>query len=100
MSAHRLYWVDRDAASASEPTVPKLDKFLNIDDLSTDNTIQIVESYVKNDSRIKLFKLEKNSGAGVARNSSIKHAKGRYIAFCDSDDQWKTTKLEKQIKFF
>ena len=74
-------------------------ELLITDDLSTDNTIEIVESYVKNDSRIKLFKLEKNSGAGIARNNSIMQAKGRYIAFCDSDDQWKESKLSKQIDF-
>jgi glycosyltransferase involved in cell wall biosynthesis len=74
-------------------------ELLITDDFSTDNTIEIVESYVKNDSRIKLFKLEKNSGAGIARNFSINKAQGRYIAFCDSDDQWKKNKLEFQLKF-
>lgn len=74
-------------------------EMLITDDCSTDNTIQIVESYTKNENRIKLFKLEKNSGAGIARNYSIKKAQGRYIAFCDSDDQWKKNKLEFQLKF-
>ena len=40
-----------------------------------------------------------NQGAGVARNNSIKEASGRYIAFCDSDDQWKKNKLEVQLSF-
>ncbi len=69
------------------------------DDFSSDNTTKIIESYVKNDSRIKLLKLENNCGAGVARNNSIKFAKGRFIAFCDSDDQWEKNKLELQLKF-
>jgi hypothetical protein len=43
--------------------------------------------------------LETNSGAGVARTSSIRFAQGQFIAFCDSDDQWKPQKLEKQIQF-
>jgi glycosyltransferase involved in cell wall biosynthesis len=51
------------------------------------------------DKRIKLFQLELNQGAGVARNNSIKKAKGRFIAFLDSDDQWKPKKLEIQIDF-
>ena len=69
------------------------------DDHSTDNTVEIVESYIKLDSRIQLFQLSSNQGAGVARNHSIKHSKGKYIAFCDSDDLWKPNKLEIQIDF-
>lgn len=69
------------------------------DDCSTDNTCEIIENYASKDPRIKLIKLGKNSGAGVARNTSIREAKGRYIAFCDSDDRWYPEKLEKQIEF-
>lgn len=74
-------------------------ELLITDDLSTDNTVAIVESHVKNDSRIKLFKLDKNSGAAIARNNSINNSKGRYIAFLDSDDLWLANKLELQIEF-
>ncbi len=74
-------------------------ELLITDDLSSDSTVEIIESYVKDDSRIKLYKLEKNSGAGIARNFSINKAQGRYIAFCDSDDLWKPYKLEIQIEF-
>ena len=59
------------------------------DDFSSDNTVKVVESFIKNDKRIKLYVLKSNQGAGAARNNSIKMAKGRFIAFCDSDDQWK-----------
>ena len=72
-------------------------ELLITDDCSTDNTYKILQEYAKLDTRIKVFKLPKNSGAGVARNNSIKYAKGRFIAFCDSDDLWKKDKLEKQI---
>ena len=74
-------------------------ELLITDDCSTDNSVQIIEQYAKQDSRIKLFRLEKNSGAGVCRNRSIQEAKGRFIAFCDSDDCWKPEKLERQIAF-
>lgn len=74
-------------------------ELLITDDCSTDNTIDIVNRYVQQDSRIKLFCLEKNSGAGIARNHSIREARGRYIAFCDSDDRWLPEKLERQIAF-
>ncbi len=69
------------------------------DDCSTDNTCEIVEIYIKNDSRIKLLHLNENSGAGIARNNSIKVAKGKYIAFLDSDDLWLPYKLERQLDF-
>lgn len=72
-------------------------ELLITDDCSTDNSTKIISKYCEQDSRIKLFVLTKNSGAGAARNNSIKEAKGRYIAFCDSDDVWLPEKLEKQL---
>ena len=69
------------------------------DDGSTDSTREIIEQCIKVDERIKLFKLSENSGAGMARNNSIKLSKGRFIAFLDSDDVWLPQKLEKQIQF-
>lgn len=74
-------------------------ELLITDDCSTDNSIAIIEEYVHKDPRIKLLKLEVNSGAGICRNKSIEAAKGRYIAFCDSDDVWMSQKLEKQLAF-
>jgi len=70
-----------------------------VDDLSTDNSISVIKNYIKQDNRIKLIQLEKNSGAAVARNKAIEEANGRYIAFLDSDDLWEVTKLDKQIAF-
>lgn len=69
------------------------------DDNSSDSTCEIVREYINKDERIKLLRLEGNSGAGIARNNSIRHANGRFIAFLDSDDMWCPEKLEKQIKF-
>ncbi len=74
-------------------------ELLITDDSSTDDTVKIVSEFANNDNRIKLFQLEKNSGGGVARNNSIREAKGRFIAFCDSDDRWTPDKLEKQVAF-
>lgn len=68
-----------------------------VDDCSTDNTDEIVKNI--NDSRIIYLKNEKNSGAAVSRNKALREAKGRWIAFLDSDDLWVPQKLEKQIKF-
>lgn len=74
-------------------------EMLITDDCSKDDSVEIIQRYTKKDPRIKLFQLEKNSGAGVCRNNSIREAKGRYIAFLDSDDRWYPSKLEKQIAF-
>jgi teichuronic acid biosynthesis glycosyltransferase TuaG len=70
-----------------------------VDDCSCDKTVSIVADFVRNDSRIHFFQLEKNSGTGVTRNYALTKANGRFIAFLDSDDLWKPTKLEKQIDF-
>lgn len=70
-----------------------------VDDVSSDQSIDIIESYQVKDSRIKLVKLEKNSGPAIARNRAIKEAKGRYIAFLDSDDVWHIDKLFRQLAF-
>ena len=70
-----------------------------VDDLSTDNSVEIIQSFMVNDKRIKLHKLSVNSGAGIARNKAIDLAKGTFIAFLDSDDLWLPDKLNLQIKF-
>ncbi len=74
-------------------------ELLITDDYSSDNSREIIQSYADMDSRIRLFCLDRNSGAGIARNNSIRKSKGRYIAFCDSDDRWFPDKLEKQMQF-
>lgn len=74
-------------------------EMLITDDCSSDSTCQEIKRFIDTDSRIKLFRLETNSGAGIARNNSIEKAKGKYIAFLDSDDMWMPHKLEAQLKF-
>ena len=70
-----------------------------VDDASTDKTVNIIADFAEKDSRIKLFKLEKNSGNGFARNIALEKAVGKYIAYLDADDLWFANKLEKQIGF-
>jgi len=72
-------------------------ELLITDDASSDRTVAIIQDFQKNDSRIKLFQLDENSGAAVARNTSIENAKGQFIAFLDGDDVWLPAKLETQI---
>lgn len=74
-------------------------EWLLIDDCSSDNSANIIQEYALKDERIKYFKLDKNSGAAVARNTALEKSTGRFIAYLDSDDLWKKEKLEKQVKF-
>ena len=69
-----------------------------VDDCSTDNTENVVSVFL-NDNRIKFLKNERNSGAAVSRNRALREARGKWIAFLDSDDLWEPEKLEKQIAF-
>ena len=69
-----------------------------VDDCSTDDTDEVVKPFLS-DSRIRYLKNEKNSGAAVSRNRALREAKGKWIAFLDSDDLWLPEKLEKQIAF-
>lgn len=70
-----------------------------VDDCSKDRTVEIIQKYHQADPRIKLIQLQQNSGPAVARNTAIRNAKGRYLAFLDSDDQWTLEKLERQLHF-
>ena len=72
-------------------------ELLIVDDCSTDNTAEIVASF--SDPRIHYLRNTQNMGAALSRNEALKQAKGRYIAFLDSDDLWLPEKLEKQIVF-
>lgn len=73
-------------------------ELLIVDDCSTDSTDEIIKKFCY-EKRIKYFKNKKNSGAAVSRNKALKEAKGKWIAFLDSDDLWFPEKLEKQIEF-
>lgn len=68
-----------------------------VDDCSTDNSLEVIRSF--SEPRIRLLQNKKNSGAAISRNYALREAKGKWIAFLDSDDTWAPEKLEKQIQF-
>lgn len=74
-------------------------ELLIVDDCSTDKSVEIIKGYCEKDERVKLFVNAKNRGAAAARNKALREAKGKWIAFLDSDDLWIPQKLEKQIAF-
>lgn len=70
-----------------------------VDDGSTDNTREVVESLAQVDSRIKYI-FQENQGQAVARNRAVEVASGKYVAFLDADDEWKPKKLTTQLEIF
>jgi len=69
-----------------------------VDDGSTDNTEEVINSY--DDTRLRYIRFDENKGANVARNTGIKKAKGEFIALQDSDDIWDPEKIEKQFEAY
>ncbi len=76
-------------------TLPPLE-IIVVDDCSTDGTTDIVKSY--DNALIRCIVLDNNSGAQAARNRGIREAKGDWIAFQDSDDEWMPEKLQIQVQ--
>lgn len=70
-------------------------ELLVVDDGSTDDTAAVIADY--EDDRVRYVPHETNRGASVARNTGIDHARGEFVAFLDSDDEWLPTKLERQL---
>ena len=70
-----------------------------IDDHSTDRTVEVIKQYIENEPRIKLIERRENGGTAKTRNAGLRKAKGRYIAFLDSDDRWLPDKLTKQVTY-
>lgn len=80
-------------------TYKDLELLITDDHSNDEQTLNILKRYSEQDKRVNVLYLDSNHGPGYARNKSIERAKGRYIAFCDSDDRWFSEKIEKQIAF-
>lgn len=89
-------YIKKSIASVIKQTYQNWELII-VDDCSTDNTDDIIKKF--DDVRIRYIKNKRNFGAAISRNRALRLAKGRWIAFLDSDDLWKVQKLEKQLKF-
>ena len=74
-------------------------ELLIVDDASSDESVKIIQSAQETDVRIKLVQFSVNQGVAHARNMGMDNAKGRFLAFLDSDDLWAPEKIEKQVNF-
>jgi glycosyltransferase involved in cell wall biosynthesis len=74
-------------------------ELLIVDDHSTDGTRHLVESWQEDDPRIRYFTNERTKGPAGARNTGIDHARGRYVAFLDSDDEWEQHHLQTMVDY-
>ncbi|EGQ7661882.1 glycosyl transferase family 2 [Vibrio parahaemolyticus] len=74
-------------------------EWLVTDDCSSDDTMEILQRIADSDGRVRIFQNNTNSGAAISRNNSLLYASGEFIAFIDSDDLWKPSKLSEQINF-
>jgi len=67
-----------------------------VDDGSQDATVTVAQGF--GDERVRIVQHEQNRGAAAARNTGIRAAKGEFIAFLDSDDEWFPNKLATQLR--
>ncbi len=71
-----------------------------VDDCSTDSSAAIIKEYAAKDDRIQYLKTDSPSGSpALPRNIGIENARGKYVAFLDSDDVWLPNKLQHELAF-
>lgn len=90
--------IEATIASVLAQTYPHWE-LLVTEDCGPDETREIVRRYAARDPRIKLIEPKQNGGPAAARNHSLDAARGRWLAFLDSDDLWLPDKLSRQIDF-
>jgi len=91
---NRGYCLERAIRSVLGQTYPDWELIV-VDDGSTDDTQAVLESF--KDSRIRVFRHSVNRGVAAGRNTGLAAARGDFIAFLDSDDEWRPDKLTKQL---
>jgi glycosyltransferase involved in cell wall biosynthesis len=92
---NRVLMLDRAIQSVLNQTLKNIELIV-VDDASKDNSWKFLKSNYS-DSRMVLIQHDRNLGGAAARNTGIRNARGEYIAFLDSDDEWLPEKLEVQL---
>ena len=92
---NRADMIGRTVEGCLAQTYPEIEIVL-VDDCSTDGLSEALAPFA-DEPRVRLISHEKNKGVSAARNSGVKAARGELIAFLDSDDLWRPTKLERQM---
>jgi len=96
---NRAELVERAIRSVLSQTYPDVEVIV-VDDASTDDTRDRIKTLQNIDHRVRYFRQDCNRGAQAARNTGMRSAKGKYIAFLDSDDEWLPQKLYLQMELF
>jgi teichuronic acid biosynthesis glycosyltransferase TuaG len=91
-----VHTVEQSVCSIIDQTMSDFELII-IDDGSSDQTFDLLMRLKQRDPRITVLRNDRNIGVAATRNRAIDMANGKYIAFLDSDDIWKSDKLEKQI---
>ncbi|WP_432112883.1 glycosyltransferase family 2 protein [Streptomyces sp. S1] len=74
-------------------------ELLVTDDRSTDDSMDLLQEFARQDERVRPERASEQGGAGRARNLAMERARGDYVAFLDSDDMWLPEKTERQLAF-
>lgn len=89
-------YLDRCLTALMNQTFKEIE-ILCINDGSTDRSLEILNQYQKQDSRVRVFS-QKNSGPAKARNVGLKNMRGEYLMFCDADDCYESIMCEEMRK--
>jgi glycosyltransferase involved in cell wall biosynthesis len=93
---HALF-VGESIEAVLAQSVPDLELIV-VDDCSLDASREVIGRYVRDDRRVRAIYHQSNLGASRSRNDGLRVASGEYLAFCDADDVWLPSKLERQVK--
>lgn len=93
---NRKNLLDRAIQSVLNQTYKDIELIV-VSDGSTDGTDEQMKKY-ETDIRVKYITYSPGRGGNYARNTGIKAANGKYVAFLDDDDEWLPTKIEKQVQ--